>query len=75
MTGLAPKSFYQLAADSSRIPAHYEGLPVDVVAAAVVATSASSARYIGRLTLPIIMQMMVIHLMRSLIGLNRRVTQ
>lgn len=44
VTGLAPKSFYPLAADGSRVAAHYEALPVDVVAAAVIATSASSAQ-------------------------------
>jgi len=43
VTGLAPKSFHHLAADGSRMPVHYDGLPVDVVAASVIAPSASSA--------------------------------
>ncbi|MET0546254.1 MAG: carboxylic acid reductase [Caulobacterales bacterium] len=34
-TGLAPKSFYQLEADGSRPRAHYDGLPVDFLAAAM----------------------------------------
>ncbi len=34
-TGLAPYSFYELAEDGSRQRAHYDGTPVDVVAAAV----------------------------------------
>lgn len=42
VTGLAPKSFYQLAADGNRISGHYDGLPVDVVAASVIAPSNSS---------------------------------
>ena len=35
-TGIAPKSFYQLAEDGSRQSAHYDGLPVDFIASAVV---------------------------------------
>lgn len=34
-TGLAPGSFYELAADGSRQRAHYDGLPVEFVAEAV----------------------------------------
>ncbi|MBY0442669.1 MAG: carboxylic acid reductase [Mycobacteriaceae bacterium] len=34
-TGLAPGSFYERAADGSRQPAHYDGLPVEFVAEAV----------------------------------------
>jgi fatty acid CoA ligase FadD9 len=40
MTGLAPKSFYQLAPDGSRQRAHYDGLPVDFIAAALVGIGA-----------------------------------
>jgi fatty acid CoA ligase FadD9 len=36
MTGLAPASFYRLEPDGSRASAHYDGLPVDFIAAAVV---------------------------------------
>ena len=39
VTGLAPASFYQAAPDGSRAKAHYDGTPVDVVAAAVVGVS------------------------------------
>ncbi len=35
-TGVAPKSFYQLTEDGSRQKAHYDGLPVDFIASAVV---------------------------------------
>jgi fatty acid CoA ligase FadD9 len=35
-TQLAPASFYKPAADGGRARAHYDGLPVDVVAAAIV---------------------------------------
>lgn len=45
-TGIAPKSFYQLAADGSRQSAHYDGLPVDFIAAAVVAICAQPTRAI-----------------------------
>lgn len=34
-TGLAPYSFYPLQEDGSKTPAHYDGTPVDIVAAAV----------------------------------------
>lgn len=34
-TGLAPYSFYPLNADGSRMSAHYDGIPVDVVAASI----------------------------------------
>ena len=36
VTGLAPYSFYPLAENGDRLPAHYDGLPVDVVAASLV---------------------------------------
>ena len=39
MTGLAPVSFHPLKSDGSRPRAHYDGLPVDFVAAAVVGIS------------------------------------
>lgn len=42
VTGLAPYSFYSQAEDGSRQPNHYDGLPVDVVAASVVAAASSS---------------------------------
>lgn len=38
-TGLAPESFYELNSVGGRTKAHYEGTPVDVVAAAVVGVS------------------------------------
>lgn len=34
-TGLAPKSFYALGPDGERLRAHYDGLPVDFIAAAM----------------------------------------
>ncbi len=34
-TGLAPHSFYELAPDGGRARAHYDGLPVDFIAASV----------------------------------------
>lgn len=37
-TGVAPNSFYQLNADGSRAKAHYDGVPVDAVAATVANT-------------------------------------
>src|SRR5262249_2785497 len=40
MTGLAPGAFYPLEPNGSRPRAHYDGLPVDFVAAAVVGISA-----------------------------------
>jgi fatty acid CoA ligase FadD9 len=39
MTGLAPESFHPLEADGSRPRAHYDGLPVDFVAGALVGIS------------------------------------
>jgi fatty acid CoA ligase FadD9 len=39
MTGLVPGSFYPLEADGSQPRAHYDGLPVDFVAATVVGIS------------------------------------
>lgn len=42
VTGLAPVSFYELAADGSRQPAHYDGLPVDFVAGAMVGIGAQN---------------------------------
>jgi fatty acid CoA ligase FadD9 len=39
MTGLAPASFYRLEPDGRRASAHYDGLPVDFIAAAIVGTS------------------------------------
>jgi fatty acid CoA ligase FadD9 len=44
VTGLAPKSFYQLAPDGSRQGGHYDGLPVDFIAAAIVGIGAKSQR-------------------------------
>ena len=41
-TGLAPLSFYELAEDGTRRSEHYDGLPVDAVAASVVAAGQSS---------------------------------
>jgi len=40
LTGVAPASFYQPEPDGSRPKAHYDGLPVDFIASAVVAVSA-----------------------------------
>ncbi len=40
-TGTAPNSFYQPAPDGTRQRAHYDGLPVDFIAEAVVALSAA----------------------------------
>lgn len=40
LTGLAPHSFYRLEPDGSRAPSTYDGLPVDVVAAAVARVGA-----------------------------------
>jgi fatty acid CoA ligase FadD9 len=36
-TGIAPRSFYEIDADGNRSRAHYDGLPVDFVAAAITA--------------------------------------
>ena len=46
MTGLAPESFYGLQPDGSRPAAHYDGLPVDFVAAAIAGISAAAHREI-----------------------------
>ena len=43
-TGIAPKSFYQLADDGSRQRAHYDGLPVDFIATAIVGIGAQPHR-------------------------------
>ncbi|MDT3444891.1 carboxylic acid reductase [Pseudofrankia sp. BMG5.37] len=40
LTGLAPGSFYPLDRDDTKIRAHYDGLPVDFVAGAIVGISA-----------------------------------
>ncbi|MEV4434103.1 carboxylic acid reductase [Streptomyces sp. NPDC049585] len=42
-TGLAPRSFYRAGADGTRPRAHYDGLPVDFTAAAVVALGSGTA--------------------------------
>jgi nucleoside-diphosphate-sugar epimerase len=39
LTGLAPDSFYGTAPDGSRPKAHYDGLPVDFIASAIVAVA------------------------------------
>jgi fatty acid CoA ligase FadD9 len=39
MTGLAPASFYRLEPDGNRPEGHYDGLPVDFIAAAIVGIS------------------------------------
>jgi fatty acid CoA ligase FadD9 len=44
VTGLAPESFYERAADGRRAQAHYDGLPVDFIAAAIAGTSARAHR-------------------------------
>jgi fatty acid CoA ligase FadD9 len=44
VTGIAPKSFYQLTPDGSRQNAHYDGLPVDFIAAATVGIGAEPHR-------------------------------
>jgi fatty acid CoA ligase FadD9 len=41
VTGIAPSSFYVPAADGSRAKAHYDGLPVDFIAAAIVGIGAA----------------------------------
>lgn len=43
ITGLAPKSFYPLEADGTPAREHYDGLPVDFVAASIVGLGASPA--------------------------------
>ena len=42
-TGLAPDSFYELDADGGRRAAHFDGLPVDFIAASMVDISARPA--------------------------------
>jgi fatty acid CoA ligase FadD9 len=42
VTGLAPASFYELTPDGRPPRAHYDGLPVDFIAAAVVAVASSA---------------------------------
>lgn len=42
MTELAPASFYQLGPDGKRARAHYDGMPVDFLAAAMVAIGAET---------------------------------
>ena len=39
LTGLAPDSFYGTAPDGTRPKAHYDGLPVDFIASAIVAVA------------------------------------
>lgn len=46
ITGLAPESYYELAADGSRQSAHYDGLPVDFVAGSMVGIGAQTYRHI-----------------------------
>jgi fatty acid CoA ligase FadD9 len=41
LTGIAPASFYQPEPDGSRAKAHYDGLPVDFIASAMVAVAAA----------------------------------
>ena len=50
MTGLAPASFYRLEPDGSRPRAHYDGLPVDFIAAAIVGIGPSPTARSGRST-------------------------
>ena len=44
MTGLAPKSFYRPGVDGGRAKAHYDGLPVDFVAAIMQQIGVSRSR-------------------------------
>jgi fatty acid CoA ligase FadD9 len=46
MTGLAPLSFYELEADGNRARAHYDGLPVDFIADAMVGIGTEAQREI-----------------------------
>src|SRR4030095_7738842 len=46
MTGLAPETFYEREADGSRPKTHYDGLPVDFIASAIVGTSSKAHRAI-----------------------------
>ena len=43
LTGLAPASFYRTAPDGSRPKSHYDGLPVDFIASAIVAVAWAAA--------------------------------
>ncbi|MGW5318014.1 carboxylic acid reductase [Nocardia thailandica] len=45
LTGLAPASFYRTGPDGTRQRAHYDGLPADFVAAAIVALGARTTGY------------------------------
>lgn len=45
-TGLAPASFYPRNADGSRAAAHYDGLPVDFIAAAIAGTGAAAHNHL-----------------------------
>jgi fatty acid CoA ligase FadD9 len=44
VTGLAPYSFYELRPDGSRARAHYDGLPVDFIAGAMVGIGSRAHR-------------------------------
>jgi len=44
MTGLAPESFYEFGPDGRKAKAHYDGLPVDFIAAAIVGSSSKAHR-------------------------------
>lgn len=44
-TGLAPHSFFPLKQDGTKTSGHYDGLPVDVVAAAVVGADSTENEY------------------------------
>jgi fatty acid CoA ligase FadD9 len=46
MTGLAPESFYEFEPDARKAKAHYDGLPVDFIAAAIVGSSSKAHRSI-----------------------------
>jgi fatty acid CoA ligase FadD9 len=46
VTGLAPQSFYERNSDGRRPKAHYDGLPVDFIAAAMVGASLKAHREI-----------------------------
>ena len=47
MTGLAPESFYEREPDGRKAKSHYDGLPVDFIAAAIVGSSSKSQRGIN----------------------------
>lgn len=44
-TGLAPYSFFPLSDDGTKVSAHYDGLPVDIVAQCVVGADNSQTEY------------------------------